>query len=792
MNLILRLSLATFFTVLIDGSTIGSAHADDVFPSPESLPEEQSATKDETPPAKAGTLEETIVHARRRAELLEETPVSLTVLTGELLRVTGTERLDEIQGLVPNLSIFTTGDNQSASIVIRGVGNFPLIYFDQGVGLYVDGVYLARSAGSILDIVDVDQIEVLRGPQGTLFGKNTVGGAVNVTTVRPQPRLEASGMLRGGSYGTLDSRVTLNAPIRIGGLQDELTARVTFASFQEAGYTYNTFRREYQSDQDSLNFLGTVQYAPNDDLVLRVTGTWGDNHAHGLGGRCIYVRTPPPFVPVPPGYQQACDASSAYRFNSDTHRIASMESAGTWGILEWALPRPDVLDRLALKLTSSWRQQTPRVRDDGDMTEYFVAQVSGTGGSGVFDGQPGYQRQIQQELQIEGVGFDDRLAFVGGFFGYWEKADTENGVIIAPYTPFESLGTNLRSTSIDNWDWAPFLQGTAKLMSHLSLTAGFRFTSEKKELSRLVQRPLEQDPNRRIALDFNGRKEFSAWTPMVTLATTAPDEWVKPASIDSLMGYFTYSQGFRGGGFNGGVSSPDPALLQPFSPEYVDSFEIGFKTLAFANRASLNVSFFLANRSDQQVSQALSQGVLPVTVTTNAASSTSKGFEIEMQANPVLGLAMVGSVGYLDAYYDQFDLAINADTGASTDRSGQQLPFVPRWQTHVGIQYAMEGPPLNPTWLRGIFTPRIDWSWQSQVINWGPEVKDLVQSSYSLLNARLGYMFDDGHSELAFWAKNLANVEYFRDSLAQAFAFGTVIRYYEPPRTFGGEFTYRF
>jgi iron complex outermembrane recepter protein len=740
--------------------------------------------------ADGGEIDRIVVYARRRAELLEDVPVSVTVLDQDELRVTETTRLDQLQGLVPNLSVFRTGDGQSASIVLRGVGNFPLIYFDQGVGLYVDGVYLSRSAGSILDLVDIERIEVLRGPQGTLFGKNTVGGAINLTTTQPEPELGGVALVRAGGFGTFDSRATLNIPLSVL-TPGDLSTRLTFASFREEGYVYNALRDEYHSDRNSLNFLGTIRYAPHPDLDFSLTGSWSGSHTHGLGGQCIYVGAPALGV-FPDGYQEACNGSEPYRFGADTQRIASLDSYGVWGILNWALPPPSPLERLSVKSTSAWREQEPRLRDDGDMTRFPVAVRSGTGGTGILEGEPAFQRQVQQEVQLEGLTWNERLVFVAGVFAFWEEAHTQDGVLLFPDTPIEGLATSERRTEIDNWDWALFGQTTLQIAPFANLTAGVRYTEEKNGLSRLVTRPLEEDPNRQVAVDFDDSAIFSAWSPMASLAVNVPEGHLSGFWLDDLMAYFSWARGFRGGGFNGGFTAPTPEVLEPFAPEFIDSFEIGLKATPLGGPGFLNISLFRADRADQQVSQALSQGALPVTVTRNAASSTTEGFETEFAVQPIDDLLIEGSVAYLDASYDEFVNAVDANTGTAIDRSGQSFPFVPRWQTHLGVQYSISGPLFDPTWLRGEITGRVDWSWQSDVVNWGPEVLELTQPAYHLVSLRLAYAFDGGRSEIAFFGQNLTDEEYFRDSLAQAFALGSVIRYYEPPRVFGVELTRSF
>ena len=222
--------------------------------------------------AARGRVEEIVVSARRRAELLEETPVSVTALGENQIRESTITRINQITQLVPNLQFDTAaGTSTTARVFVRGVGINDTIMTNQpGVGIYIDGVYMARAAGSVLDVVDFAQIEVLRGPQGTLFGKNTAGGAINITTVKPSEELSGWALVRPGNLGRIDSRAVLNLPL----LDDRVLSRWSFASLKNRGYTFNEFRDEYWSNQNSINFQGALRFQLVDDLLIDVSGNY--------------------------------------------------------------------------------------------------------------------------------------------------------------------------------------------------------------------------------------------------------------------------------------------------------------------------------------------------------------------------------------------------------------------------------------------------------------------------------------------------------------------------------------
>ncbi len=780
----------------------------------------------------AKNVDEIVVYARKRAELLENTPVSVTALSEETLRVTGTTRLDQIQNLVPNLSIFRGISGQTLSVNVRGVGNFPTIYFDQGVGVYVDGVYLSRNQGSVLDIVDVQQIEVLRGPQGTLFGKNTLGGAINITTIKPKDELEGFFLMRAGSYGQIDTRATLNVPI----IKDVLAARATFATFKNSGYVYNETRDEYLSDRNSLNFLGSLRFTPTDTVTLDITGNWSKSQSRPQGAKCTYIppeNITPGFEAVidsidatvtdaggtfPDDYRESCNASTPFRVRNDARQLAISESAGTWGVLSWDVGDLSVVEDLVLSLRSSWREQYPANRLDGDGGAFPVSIVDNLGGGPFVEtlagpnagssvnlgGDTGFQRQIQQELQVNGSAWDGRLNFVGGAFAFWEKAMTTTGLTAFPggvlgTTPV-GLSPSLGITQTDNWDWAIYAQGTADFTDWLSLTAGLRYTEEKKGLHRTLEQPLAipgiNDP---LPVDFDGDRIFTDWTPTASLALQTPDEWLDVVNLDHLMGYFTYAKGFRGGGWNGGARTSDVRTIEPFLPETMNSFEWGFKSIFYERRLSLNFAFFLEDRTDQQIPQIITAVVSPVVevpdvIVSNAAGSTTRGFEIETQGQPIDGMLFDASVGYLDGKFDDFPGTQNARTGEPLNRAGERFTFLPQWQAHIGVQYSVELPDVDqPRWLQGWVTPRIDWTYQGDTQYWAVELPELLQPAYNLVNFRLSYDFNDNFSQIAFFANNLLDSEYFRDSLAIGPRLTlAVLKYYDPPRWFGVEVSHRF
>ena len=737
---------------------------------------------------------EIVVRARKRDELLEDTPVSVTALSEDTLREAGVVRLDQIQELVPNLQFQTSNNGLAAQVFIRGVGTSTAeIAFDAGVGIYVDGVFLPRAAGSVLDTVDVAQIEVLRGPQGTLFGKNTVGGALNITTVKPQQEAGASVLLRPGSLGTFDSRLSLDIPIDIGWFKDRLFSRIAFSSRNFDGYVDNVLTGQTLSNQNALSFLGSLRLLPTDGVTFDLTGSWSKNQTGGLGPQCRPANPDAPLVSIYPGYLEACAEAERFRFAGNTAQLSTVESYGTWGTLTWDVGDLGPLQNIEVRSISSWREQSLRLRLDLDGTPFPAVQLSSAGGDSPADGPPGEQRQVSQEVQLTGAALDGSLNFVVGVFALWEKGLDSRTV---------SSGTGVlnfvsnQQTNIDNWTWAPFAQATYDVLDWMSLTGGLRYTEDKKGTAVRITDPTR--PELPPSLDTTDDVIFTSWTPMGSIALRAPESWLEVVQLDHLMGYFTYARGFKGGGFNA-VFNPIADSLDAFGPETLDSFELGLKTIALEERLTLNVSGFYGRYDDIQVTSVRDLtkpgDEIPtiVQLTQNAAEATTSGAEIELLALPLPGLRLTGSVGILHTRYDSFPNAIDDLTGQTIDRAGQTFRRSPKLQTHVAAQYSFEVAFPGPDWLQGWLTPRIEWYYQSFMHFDGIEVDATNQPGYNLLHGRLSYDFMDDRAQVALWAKNLIDTEYRTFGLTSvAPSWGVVTPYWAAPRTFGAELSYSF
>lgn len=729
-------------------------------------------------------VEEITVTARRREEFLQDTPIAVTALSTAQLLNSNVTRIDQIQQLVPNLTILSGASDQVAQIIIRGVGTSGVgVSFDPGVGLYIDGVYLPRAQGSIFDVVDIQSVEVLRGPQGTLFGKNTVGGAVNVTTIKPGNELKGTFSVRPGNLGQIRTRMNLDVPI----VEDVLLSRFAFASRNRNGYAYNKNFDQFWGEENGLSFIGSLRFLPIDDLTIDVSGSWFKDQIHSSPGECVFIQA----VGLgSPDYYRRCRETSPRVISTNVNQNAGTSSWGAWGTVAYDIGDAGWFEGIVAKSISSWRRQKSPTRTDVDLTELQIIQLSNYGGDDPTDGRAGTAEQVQQELQLAASAWEDKISLVTGLFLFWEKSDRRNALIV----PIVNQRSSNRVMS-DNWTWALFAQGTVNPWEWLSVTAGLRYTEDKKggqQVNRNLNLPYEEQ----VLVNVSDSEIFTAWTPMASLALFAPSEWLEPALLDHAMGYFTYSRGFKGGGLNAVLQGEPDAGLVPFQPETLENFELGAKIIGFDQRVTFNLALFDGRYDDIQRTQLETMIEPDGTVsarqlTLNAAKATIRGVEAEIQAIPIDGLMITGMVGLLDAKYDSFPNSTNPLGGSTpVDRSGQRLPNAPEYNSMVTAQYSI--PIESEGWLAGFLTPRIEWAYRASEMFVGPEIPQATQGGYNLINARLSYDFLDNRAQVALWGRNLNNETYFNAVLPVAGPLGIIGRAYAPPRLWGAEITYHF
>ncbi|MBW7930508.1 MAG: TonB-dependent receptor [Gammaproteobacteria bacterium] len=739
-------------------------------------------------------IEEITVTARKREEDLQSTPLSISAFSGESLEFRGVDRVDGIADFTPNLSFGNSptfgGAGNSAAIYIRGIGQKEFVpTVDPGVGLYVDGVYIGRSVGGILDLIDIERVEVLRGPQGTLFGRNTIGGAISITTRKPGDVLAGRAS---ATYGT-DDRIDLVGSIDVP-LADNLFSSFSVGRMAQDGYVgrpdgTNLGDVDTLAGRAALRWLASPALEVNFSLegtrsrengpaftligidkgavINRGTGAVDPNTppmalinnqmasfmagwpSPGLGGPdayppCVFLPGAIPDVPsginpdVPGCYDdrylvgKGRNLGAAPAFSDTDIRAANLT-------LDW-----QISDVLSAKSISAYRHLSADFARDGDHSPLRVSQY--------LDDM--HIRQFSQEFQLNGNSLEDRLHWVLGLYYFKESGNNEN-ILDFVMSNFRSGG------AIDNESKAVFAQATYDLAEQWHLTLGLRHTNEDKKFRPdqvILQNyyagsghPMLDAPfmqvGQRILPYLWKKQNLSETTPMANLAY----DWT-----DDLMLYGSYSEGFKSGGFTQRVfppivagftappGTPDIDLIPEFEPEYVKVYELGFKYSTPGRGMRLNGALFHTKYDDLQVQVFTS--VAPVTK--NAASASINGFELEMQAVPADGWFVEASVGYLDAEYDRVD---PVETWLfKSDR----FERVPEWSTSAALSRQFELAGL------GTLTPRIDWSWRSKVYNDSFNSAQLVQPSFSLVNFNLAFTDQSDRYDIVAAVRNLTDKEY--------------------------------
>jgi iron complex outermembrane receptor protein len=753
----------------------------------------QNNSSDERGSTVSRMMDEVTVSARKREEGLQSAPIAITAQTGESLEARGVTQLDEMAAFAPNVTFQNnpgfSGASSSAAVYIRGIGQQDFLpTVEPGVGLYVDGVYIARSVGSVLDLVDIERIEILRGPQGTLFGRNTIGGAINVTTKKPHDEFEAKVDFTFGSGERIDAKGIVNIP-----LSDKLFLKVAFASLNQEGYVERIADGVDLGDRDSVTGRAALRWVPNDRLEVnlafdgtrtRENGpalTLADTRLNRVGGTDLNsmifnpldangnfdpsLLNPPLDAPsdnfallhnylatflggqdclgLVPG--QPIDGGGNLNnpaCYNDQFVLGMDQNAGTapsysnidiWGL---ALTVDyDVNDSVAIKSITSYREIDAQAARDGDQSPHTIAQF--------FDDIQ--QEQFSQELQLSVNAFDDQLKWITGFYFFQEDGLNVNLLQFVP-ADFRSGGF------FDNQNWAIFTQATYYVTDAFSITGGIRYTDEKKKFLPdqiiFADRTLAPQPGGGLGPAFGVgtrilpfeevQTSITEFTPMVNVAY----------EFDNAMIYATYSEGFKSGGFNQRVFPPLPETPS-FDPEFAKVFEVGVKYTTPDNRLRVNAAAFHTDYDDLQVQ--IFRDVAPIT--SNAASAKIKGFELEVAGQPFESTFVELTLGYTDADFKEIDQrATEISLASSFER-------VSKWTFSAGISHEiMAG-------NGGYVIPRLDWSYRSSFYNDALNSPEIFQDGFHLLNANIAWIAPDEQYSLTVGVTNLTDERFLRTGI---------------------------
>jgi iron complex outermembrane receptor protein len=750
-----------------------------------------SAQAQDTPDA---GLEEIVVTAQKRTESLQDTPIAISAITGDAIEKLGRDDVAAIALSTPALAYGEAGGE--AQVYLRGVGsNLFTVGADPSVAINLDGVYLGRANMGLTQFLDVDRVEVLRGPQGTLYGRNATGGAINILSRMPTNDFEGYGSLGFGSFERRELKAAVSGP-----LSDKWSARVAIRGVQDDGFT------------DDLDARGGEKIDDNDMRAIRAIARYNHQRfgATLIGDYSEFEGGNTSIRPIDNLGAARVLGALPTDFGDTRNNVPSFfnwQTGGVTATFEW-----QTTDNITVTSVNAYRAWDSDFLFNTDGTEIEVTRTTQ-----VYD-----TKQWSSELRVNGD--YERLHWIGGLYYLDEEKFGALGLVrVNLATP----GAFLIPATNDGQAWAAFGQADFDVTDRLTVTAGLRYSDEEKDdfnqqinIFQSAVNPREQillglfgnlTPVGFVANPMNTRQEtrsWDAWTPKVGVTFRAADD---------VLLFASYTKGFKSGGFND-FQPTNPA----YDPEFIKSYEIGAKSEWLDKRLRLNGSIYYYDYTDLQVSGFINS----LTAVTNAAAATIQGAEIEASWRPVDAFRLDASLGYIDATYDSFraiygicsplaissgDASCPVGTAPGSPRfvqaGGNRLNNAPEFKGNLGATYDLK--------LSGGSTITFfgQVSYQDEIFFNAANDPVAAQDAVTLLDARVSFTTADGALEVSLSGKNLSDEDYFHNIVqftstslpppaAAAPAPGAVITdplsighslgYPAAGRQIGVELTYRF
>lgn len=689
------------------------------------------------------------VTAQRREQSLTDVPIAVTAFTGERLEQLGAPDITALNEIVPNVTLeVSRGTNTTLTAFIRGVGQQdPVAGFEQGVGIYIDDVYLNRPQAAVLDIYDVERIEVLRGPQGTLYGRNTIGGAVKYVTRRidpDRPMLETT--LRGGTFNQFDVILSGSIPVtdnvRIGGSAARLT---------RDGFGENVLTGEDNYNKDILAGRLSLEIEPNEAIFTRLSADYVQDESNARQGHRLIPDQFPPFeFPV-------LDDEFDNRAGLDVVE----QDVDSFGVSH--LTEITVSDNVTLRNIIAYREDDSTTPIDFDSLPAADLDVPA-----IYENE-----QFSEEFQLLWSG--DRLNGLVGFYYLDAEALTAFDVLLATTGDLIGLpGLNAQTFGdVGTTTWSLFADFTYDVTDRFSVTLGGRYTDDRRD-SRVLRTTfiggfsdIFNGPGVPIAVtsDFEGSADFTDFSPRVSLAYDL---------TDAHNVYFTYSQGFKGGGFDprgqttaapdldgdGDIDAEDQREFLQFDPEEVDSFEVGMKGVYGGFNYAL--AAFYADYTDVQVPGSIGQDVNGdgvadsfIGITTNAGAATFFGIEFEGFGTIATDILKGGdaanvswTLGYINAEYDEFISA-----------TGEDISDIANIQNTPAVTASLTADYTTPLY-GGDLSVIGTIAYRGDTQQFELPQPQLDQDAYAIFNASLVWTSEDRRWEAAVHGRNLTDERY--------------------------------
>ena len=734
-------------TILSTGAALGALAAMPAFA--QDVPAAEPAAQE------AAAEGEIVVTARRREESLIDVPISMSVVSGDSLVQSGAADITALQDKTPNLTLqVARGSNSTLIAFSRGVGQQdPLWGFEPGVALYLDDVYVARPQGAVLDIFDVERVEVLRGPQGTLYGRNTIGGAVKYVTKRLGNQYKASARASYGSYNQVDLVGQVVVP-----LGDTLSLGAAVAQYWRDGFGTNLTTGAEHYDKDVFAARLSAEFTPSDSIFIRVSGDRvldRSNPRHGT--RLLPNGADPDYAPTDSVYDTRAGIG-------DDNRVETRGLSVTGEI--------DLSDALTFKTITAWRDGSTDTLIDFDNTVDPALDVPAEYSD----------RQFTQELQLLYQG--DRLQ---GVFGVYYLNGRASGAFDTVLGALNT--TTLTAGEVFTKSYAAFGDFSFDITDQFKISAGLRYTRDEKTGTVFRQNftgirspwfgNAAAVPGL-IRSDYTNSRDFEKLTPRVSLSYQPRED---------LNFYASYGKGFKSGGFDmRGDVVLTPTTVNGYRPETIDSYELGMKGAFLDRTLFVNLAGFYSDYKDQQVTiqvPSLAGGI--ASFVDNAGKGVIYGFEFETRVVPSRNLSASLVVGYTNADYKEFFTFIGGGTTPVDVSDQRAFQNTPEWTANASVTWSED--------LAGgtiAFTPAVSLRSDTQMFEIATPALD--QDGYALVDASLNWTSGSGRYRIGVAARNLTDTRYRVGgyNFPGALFGNSIIGYYGPPRTVTGTFEVKF
>lgn len=678
-----------------------------------------AAAQTAPPPAAAAgapvALGEVIVTAQRRTENNQTTPVTVSAFSQSALAARRIDTVTDLKRNVPNLVVEYNNINPSGILAyLRGAGNNGgFINSEQAVGIYIDDIYYARPTGLNLDFPDLNSMEVLRGPQGTLYGRNTLTGAIKFNRMQPNGR--TFGNIEGsyGSYNEVRLKGVFSAPIT-----DNLAFLVSAVGERNDGYFHDLVRDETRGANKQVALRAALAYTGEGPFKASASVQYTRDISDGVYFQAFSPTTLQPLVPFH-NY-----ASTVDPYAKDREWVGDLHLSYDLG----AVTLKSITGFISGKDASRFDLVGGRILAPGTYSfGYDLAQTS-------------TERQFSQELQASGRAFDGALDYIVGLYYFYERPKqtmwvrTNFGVPTSPsvYLPQDfTLTTN---------SYAAFAQGTYHFTDRFSGTLGIRYTSDRKHLDETLQ----QSPTVHQLVAVTSSAKFDAMTPKVGV-----DYKFTP----NVFGYATVSKGFQAGGFNAAALANPAVVGQAYAPEKLLAYEVGLKSEFLEHRLRFNVAGYVNKLKDLQL--AAVDVVTGALTTQNAGAATIKGIEVDTSFTPVQGLVFFAQGALTDGGYDSLNPTSTVATAHAT-----RIPYVSKWQGQIGFDDKI---PLDhfSGGAPGYLTFGYDVSYRTTYNVAATNVAISEMGPVALSNAHVGWLSDDNKLSVDLSAKNLFDRKYY-------------------------------